>query len=513
MLPWIRPLLLTLQLMGWCVLIAAVLGLLLAWSASNLSPRRPVGRLVRLYFLCSTLTCLAIPMILHATAWESTAGKFGWMTFSQTGARTYTGLGGWYSGMIASAWIHGLVGTALVALATWYGTSRIPAAVVDQGRLDGGRVWNWWRIRLPIAMPWVGTALLATGILAATEMTVVDLYGVRTLADEYYLFHSAQPSMISILMVLVLPAIFLIAAISLWVMHRPRHFQALTVGQMQRETGSPSRSHPFAVAVVIGLSTLLFIFPLAGLVVKAGHEVIVSPGQDAATTVGWSFSRTVQTLARAPLEFRREYAWTVLLAVGVAAVCLPVAWIAASIARPRFRLGRFFDFLSIVAVLIPGPIVGLVIVHLFAFPIPGLRRAYNETLVPTGLALMFRALPVAYWILRAGYRGLDQPLWDTARLDFSWGQRMWRIDRPLLAKPLLIAALAAAVVASGDVPATLPVLPPGVVTVGTRLFGLLHSGARYQEAALAFWYIVVIVVICMLAVLGCRPAAVKIKHD
>jgi iron(III) transport system permease protein len=66
---------------------------------------------------------------------------------------------------------------------------------------------------------------------------------------------------------------------------------------------------------------------------------------------------------------------------------------------------------------------------------------------------------------------------------------MWSIDRPLLERSLVAASLVAAVVASGDVPATLPVVPPGVTTVGTRLFGLLHSGARYQEAALAIWYV------------------------
>ena len=31
-----------------------------------------------------------------------------------------------------------------------------------------------------------------------------------------------------------------------------------------------------------------------------------------------------------------------------------------------------------------------------------------------------------------------------------------------------------------------------MTTVGSRLFGLLHSGARFQEAALAFWYLLAI---------------------
>ena len=34
---------------------------------------------------------------------------------------------------------------------------------------------------------------------------------------------------------------------------------------------------------------------------------------------------------------------------------------------------------------------------------------------------------------------------------------------------------------TGDVPATLPVIPPGVSTVGTRLFGLLHSSSKKKK--------------------------------
>jgi iron(III) transport system permease protein len=111
---------------------------------------------------------------------------------------------------------------------------------------------------------------------------------------------------------------------------------------------------------------------------------------------------------------------------------------------------------------------------------------------------LVRATPVAYWILRAGYRGIDDPVLDASRLDSSLLKRIWSIDRPLLKTSILAAFLAAAVVASGDVPAMLPVMPPGVTTVGTRLFGLLHSGARYQEASLAIWYVAVVAMICLI---------------
>ena len=118
-------------------------------------------------------------------------------------------------------------------------------------------------------------------------------------------------------------------------------------------------------------------------------------------------------------------------------------------------------------------------------------------------------MPAAYWVLRAGYRGLDNHLLETAQFDHSWFRRIWVIDRPLLKGSLCVAAVVAAIVASGDVPATLPVVPPGVTTVGTRLFGLLHSGARYQEAALAMWYLTVVLMISL--VLARRFLALRVK--
>jgi iron(III) transport system permease protein len=88
---------------------------------------------------------------------------------------------------------------------------------------------------------------------------------------------------------------------------------------------------------------------------------------------------------------------------------------------------------------------------------------------------------------------------------------MWAIDLPILKRSLMTAFLATGVVASGDVPATLPVIPPGVSTVGTRLFGLLHSGARYQEAALAIWYVLAITAISLFLLRQQSPGRVRLK--
>ena len=209
--------------------------------------------------------------------------------------------------------------------------------------------------------------------------------------------------------------------------------------------------------------------------------------------------------------FASEYRWTCIIAVVVALFAVLIAWPLSAVGRQRRRLEVGLDLLTISFVLLPGPVVGLMVVTFFQLSVPGFFTLYQQTLVPTIIALLFRAVPAAYWVLRAGYRGLDSQLLDTAQLDHSWIKRVWTIDRRLLQGSLWGAGIAAAVVASGDVPATLPVVPPGVTTVGTRLFGLLHSGARYQEAALAIWYLAAVLAISLF--LARRFLALRVKLD
>jgi iron(III) transport system permease protein len=495
---WWHPFLLTLNLMAVTVILSGVLGISGAWAASSVQASGRLGQLIARLFVAAMVAAIALPMILHAAAWESTAGKFGWLPLTQTGSRaTAIGAFGAFSGLTACGWIHGLVGTAIVALATWYGTGRVPARVIAHGWLDASPTTIWWRIRLPLAMPWIVSGVIGAAALAATEMTVVDLYGYRTIADEFYLYHSIDASGSAILITCLLPLSMAAILIMQRVLWRRRLFSV--DGYEGRAEGSPESLSPrigvFAGAAAMLIAGTVSLVPVLGLVVKAGHQVVV---QEGVRSTSWSLDQFLQSVAWAPATFAAEYSWTAIIAVGSAAIAVPLGWLGASIGRTRPAAGRYLDAITVVLVLVPGPIVGMGVVRFFQWDVPGFRMLYQQSLIPTLLALLARAGPVAYWILRAGYRGIDDRVLATAQMDGSWIARVWKIDRPLLKKSLLAAALGAAIVASGDVPAMLPVIPPGVTTVGTRLFELLHNGARYQEAALALWYVGAVVAIVLI---------------
>ncbi len=495
---WIQPLLLTLQLMAVSVTVATVIGVVGAWAASSLEDSGRWGRLICRCFLTLLVVAIAMPMILHAAAWEATAGKFGWMIMTQTGARAVgTGSYGFFGGLLACGWVHGLVGAAWVAVATCHGVRSTPSALIQQSRLEMGPIESWWRIRLPLASPWLLASLLATAALAATEMTVVDLYGYRTLADEFYLFYAVDPSIGSVLMTCFLP--LAIAGVALTWLFVTRHSLVTTQRdphRAQTDGDRLSRTWQLLLMVVVMIvSAVIVLVPIAGLIVKLGHQVIV---ENDVVRASWSPAACWERLIVAPRDFSAEYQWTAIIAVLTGIVAVIIAWPLAAIGRTHRRTERSMDLVTIVMVAIPGPVVGLAVVSIFQTNVPGFRTLYQQTLLPTILALLVRAGPVAYWVLRSGYRGIDTSVLEAAGLECSWLRRMWSIDRPLLKANLVAASLASALMASGDVPATLPVIPPGVTTVGTRLFGLLHSGARYQEAALAIWYLGAVVAICLI---------------
>ena len=471
------------------VILAATLGVLGAWAASLAADSGRIGRITSRFFVVSMLAAIATPMILHAAAWEATAGKFGWMALTQTGART------WFKGLIACGWIHGLVGTAMIGLAVWHGAQTVPKAILAQASLELGPSAIWWKVRLRHAMPWLMVSALATAMLAATEMTVVDLYGFRTVADEFYLFYSTNPTTISVLQTLCIPmAIGIAGLVIFWLADRRSKPVRTTHGDVAG-IEKPSRVLGTTAALIAcGIALTVIVVPIAGLLVKVGHQVDVV---DAKRIASWSKSRGLTTLIAAPKSFQSEYGWTIAIFVCVSVVAVFVGWIAASLGRTRGRCEVVIDVACVCMFLLPGPIVGLAVVHFFQMPIPGFRDLYHKSLVPTIVALMFRAGPVAYWIIRSGYRGIDDAIINTAKIELSYVRQIWSVHRPLIKRSLITAAIASGVVASGDVPATLPVVPAGVTTVGTRLFGLLHSGARFQEAALALWYVAAIVALTL----------------
>lgn len=449
-------------------------------------------------WLMGMLFSVALPLILHAAVWESTAGEFGWLMKTMTAGN-----------LLWVGWIHGVHGAAIVAVATYWGTRNLAVETLQHAVLDFPSVARWFRVQLAIARPTVLASVLVVWLLAATEMSVADLHSVRTVADQFYLFYSLQPNWTAIAVTSWLPLMIgAVPALAWWRIRR----RGWNVGgrlplveasggvEEFRTAQDASSCNPIGlIVVVLGTLASMLICQAAiavGLLMQAGHTVRLENGVPRAS---WSMRSCLDAISSAPSMFASEYAWTLQLAVLTSLAVAPIAWGLARVGRGDAKRGWRIDCLMMVAFLIPGPIVAVAIGRLFGSGIPGGEFLATQTLIPTMMAVGVRSGVFAYLVMRNGYAQISDAVWRSARIDCGFLARLFRIELPLLWPSVLIALLAAAVVASGDVPAALPVLPPGVTTVGTRLFGLLHSGSRYQEASLAFWYLVAILGLGLLA--------------
>ena len=498
---WFEPLVATIVLMVVSVSIATIIGIPTAWACTVMRELGGGWRIAANWMVSVFAAVAFIPLVLHGAAWEATAGKFGLTMLTQAGTvSSASGSYVFFSGLFATAWIHGVHGSAIVTLATLFGVNRIPRSIIDQSRLDTGPIARWWKIRLQLARPWWIIGMMAVAGIAATEMTIADLYGYRTLADQFYLKYALSPTTSAIMCSTAVPLAVALMLIFHWNVSCREKIFSSDSDFISNPDSQTEQWHPMILCAVLFIATgtvlITAMVPFTGLISNLGRVVIQSDGQ---LYADWSASVAVERAMAAPKIFASEYRWTAIIALVTCISSVAIAWPIASLGRRRQAVGRAVDLLSIAMVCIPGPIVGLAVVSFFQANVPGFRFLYQQTILPTVISMLVRGVPVSYWIIRGGYGSIAAQTLDLARMDAGMLRQFWSIERPLVIRSLIGAALVSAVVTSGDLPVSLPVIPAGVTTVPVRLFGLLHSGARYQEASLVIWYVLAIVfVFCLL---------------
>jgi iron(III) transport system permease protein len=110
---------------------------------------------------------------------------------------------------------------------------------------------------------------------------------------------------------------------------------------------------------------------------------------------------------------------------------------------------------------------------------------YDRTIFAPWLAMFVKALPIATLLLWYAFRTVSDELLESASSEGAGPvARFIRIGLPSRWRSLASAWLAAFAVASGDLAASILVVPPGVTTIPVRVFGLLHSGVDDQVAGI-----------------------------
>ncbi len=428
---------------------------------------------------------LFVPLYVQAAAWQAGFGTLGCFTQGWDAPAWLV-----LEGPFAAVWIHAMAAVPWVALIVGVGLRLIEPELEEQALLDASAGRVFLRVTLPGTLPAIGVATLWVATVTAGEMTVTDLFVVRTYAEEIYtqsqltgnLGEAARHTMPG----MVFTAGMVAAAICLCLklapgkrpitLHDPWTFR---LGAWRMPT-----------AVLAALVLLLLIgLPIGSLCHKAGEIVTL---QDNVWHRSWSPGKLAAEVAASPWRFHREFGWSLLIASTAATAALVAAVALASAARRGGLRALPAVLVAAVCLAVPGPVVGLVVIRLLNYPENRvLNWLYTNSILAPGMVLFVAALPLATLIVWHALRTVPQELLDAAAADGAGPvARLWRVVLPCRLPAVGLAWIVAMAVALGELGGTVLVSVPGVTTLSERIFGLLHSGVEDRLAGICLALIV-----------------------
>lgn len=441
---------------------------------------------------------LVVPLYLQAGAWRAGFGLQGWFTIGWDWPH-------WFDGWLAAIWVHTAAALPWVVLIVGVGLWTVEPELEEQALTEMPAAWVFLTVTLPrSAFAYLAAALWVI-VQCGTEMTVTDLFRVRTYAEELYSQMAAHGQPLRALQEtgwgwLLLGFLFVaIVWMAVTLMPHLRH----GAGRSQRCFPLGRWKVPTFLFVLLGMVLLIGV-PLASLVYQAGLEV-VPKGQSIVRF--WSPSKavtlTVETLIQfdgtnTPTwgRFSKEILRSILVAGCTATLAvvlsLPLAWWA----RQGIRLPALLA-LAITAA-IPMPLWGIGTIQLLNQPeLPWLIALYDRSILAPLLVQTIRAMPLALLILWPALQTIPQHRFDQAALD---GCRpivqLLAVALPQRKAALTVAWLLSFCLAFGELGATMLVAPAGFELVSVHIFNLLHAGVNDLVASL---YLVLLVLFTLIA--------------
>ncbi len=459
----------SLALLVGTLLLAVPGGVFLALALTR--TRVPGRRMAWALLVASVL----LPLYFHAAGWLAWLGPFGWL-----------GSGGtwpWGSRLLGSVWVHGLYGMAWVALLV------AGAACTLNPHLEL-QAWMWrspsqvlWQVDVPAVVSSVAAAAAWVATTTLAEITVSDLFQLRTFAEEFYLWMSltAGTEEVATTVSRTWPAWVWATGGALLVAHWIQ--KDLLATWAQSRFAAPvlrwGRGQLFFSTLAWALVLLIAVVPVVALLRQAGTEVFQMQGH---WVRRWSLEQLALNVAESLWRCRQAIGYSALTALAAAMIALGLG---AALARWSLKKPWWVWSLGAVLLATPGPLLAWAIITLANRPeCPWLVWLYDRTLLAPIALQTLRSLGLMLWLAWALWATVPQELREQAQvLGLGPWETFWRLEFPLRWPGLVLAFLAAWLMAWNELSGTLLVLPPGVDTLPRQLFGLLHARVEDQVAA------------------------------
>jgi len=442
------------------------------------------------------LAMIFIPLYLFAAGWEAGFGLQGWLPTAFPNWFATPWLGGW----TGAIWVHSVAMFPWVALIAQAMLRSMPNESELAARLDASRWTMFWRLSWPQLLPTSIACGMWVTVVTASEITVTDLFQIRTFAEEVYIGFAMDtgfdgrtvlPAASNTATTIMLSMTLCMFAIGLLAFLQP------VAGDPSADTKVIIRMGLWAFPVgLVLLMTLVFLaaVPIGSLAYKAG--VMVQLTGDTRVR-SWSLVTCLQMVVESPWRYRREYGWSLLIGSVAASTTVLVGWcaaVAASLGGWNYRITMLCMALLLS---IPGPVLGILMIHGLNQPtVPAMVFLYDQSIFAPTVAIVFKALPIVTWMLWHGICALPKHLREAARLDGATTWQCWRfVVVPPLWPVITSAWLVALAWSLAELSVSILVVPPGVTTLAIRIFNLIHYGVEDRLAGLCLFTIVILLLL------------------
>jgi len=419
---------------------------------------------LRLPLAALAIAPLFVPSYVMAGAWISLLDSAGWLN---SVVKDVLGPDARLSVFSPSgvAWCLGISFFPIITAILTVGLVNVNRDLEDDARLATGS-WSVFRHAIfPQVRGHLGGAILLVFLFAIVRYDVPSLLGINTYPVEIFAQFSAfydTGAAVTIATPLTAAALLVVAVTWKLVRGRQHGFSVAGVNWPLRSKAGLYRKLA-TTGVLVALLTVTVYGPLAHLAVQI---------------------RSVEVLGMAVRTGGADAVSTVMWAASAAAIAMFIAVpMSTCLSDSRGRRRAILRFLCWLPIAVPGTVVGLGVATLWSgLPWAGLSDVFGVRLTLAYVALF---IPFAILIAVAGRDRIEATLDEAAALDgATWLQRLANIDLPLHWPAFLAAWMLVFVLSTGELNATVLLVPPGRSTVAVTIDNLLHYGANPVATAL-----------------------------
>ncbi len=387
------------------------------------------------------------------------------------------------------ALLLGIQHAPLVFLALRTQLQCLPKEQIEAARLNGASLW---RVFLDIVLPLCRTALWAGAAIAF--VSALGNFGIPAMLgipisyfvlpiQIYQTLSSFGPSMLNEVAALsVLMGVLAIGIVTLQG-HMQRRYALPLIGMAGRALSFELGRWRLVTELL--LSAVLFAILLAPLLALLVTSLVPTLGVplnvDTLTFSAWRAIFDDQSATWRALT--NSVTLSVSASLALMIICLPLAWL---LVRYPSRPLRWLYSVIDIPYTLPGVVLAIAFILLFARPLPLVGISLSGTLTIIFLAYLARFLTVCLKPVHNSMLQLDPAMEEAASLaGANFSQRLRHIVLPLLAPAAFAGALLVFLTAVNELTVSALLWSAGKETIGVVIFNLDESGNKVLASAIS----------------------------